>query len=295
MTESAAETSVSSVPVGDDASAPVSPPDSSPTIEPSAAAADTAAEVQGAEVQAEWEERFQQLDEESLTSKLSVGRLLLKDILASLARPGRDPRDELPPPVFRREILKLEHLQPGMELSGTVLNVVDFGAFVDIGLSDSGLIHVSRLADRFVSDPHEVVSVGDVVNVWVVEVDEKRRRVSLTAIPPGTERPRPPKQERRPRGERPSTGPAGRKPRRERPRGKTDRPAGKSRRPSGGWQGKPKVKPAPITEAMAEGREPMRTFSDLQQFFQKRETKPAGRKPSQTPPDDSAADSSDSG
>ncbi|MCA9150675.1 MAG: helix-hairpin-helix domain-containing protein, partial [Planctomycetales bacterium] len=115
------------------------------------------------------------LDVETLAGELNVGTLLLKDILAALARPGRDPREDLSPPVFRREVLKLENLKPGMQLSGTVLNVVDFGAFVDIGLSDSGLIHVSRLADRFVSDPHEVVSVGDILNVWVVEVDEKRR------------------------------------------------------------------------------------------------------------------------
>ena len=76
-----------------------------------------------------------------------------------------------------------------MELSGTVLNVVDFGAFVDIGLSDSGLVHISRLADRYISDPHEVVSVGDILKVWVVEVDKQRRRVSLTAIKPGTKKP----------------------------------------------------------------------------------------------------------
>ena len=113
----------------------------------------------------------------------------LKDIIAALARPGRDPREDLPAPIFRTGILKLEDLQPGMELKGTVLNVVDFGAFVDVGLKDSGLVHISRLADRFIKDPHEVVGVGDVLKVWVVDVDKSRRRVSLTAIPPGTERP----------------------------------------------------------------------------------------------------------
>ena len=118
------------------------------------------------------------------------------------------PREDLPPPTFRTEVIKLEDLEPGMELSGTVLNVVDFGAFVDIGLPDSGLIHISRLADRFVSDPHEVVSVGDVVNVWVVEVDEKRRRVSLTAIRPGTERTHPRQvRQLRHRGPRQRSGP----------------------------------------------------------------------------------------
>src|SRR5439155_12219168 len=127
----------------------------------------------------------------------------MQDILTSLTRPALDPRDNLPPPVFRRGIMKLEDLTPGMELSGTVLNVVDFGVFVDIGLSDSGLIHISRLADRFIRDPHEVVGVGDVLKVWVVDVDKTRRRVSLTAIPPGTERPTRPPRERRPRDQRP--------------------------------------------------------------------------------------------
>ncbi|MEZ6118474.1 MAG: S1 RNA-binding domain-containing protein [Pirellulaceae bacterium] len=106
--------------------------------------------------------------------------------------------------------MKLEDLVPGMELTGTVLNVVDFGAFVDIGLSDSGLVHVSRLSDAFINDPHEVVSVGDIITTWVVEVDEKRRRVSLTAIKPGTETQRPerPKREAgsgRPRREKQQT------------------------------------------------------------------------------------------
>src|SRR5262249_44948896 len=113
----------------------------------------------------------------------------LRDMLASLTRPALDPRDNLPAPVFRRGIMKLEDLLPAMELSGTVLNVVDFGVFVDIGLSDSGLVHISRLADRFIKDPHEVVGVGDVLKGWVVEIDKSRRRVSLTALRPGSERP----------------------------------------------------------------------------------------------------------
>jgi uncharacterized protein len=126
----------------------------------------------------------------------SIGTLTLRDILSQLARPGRDPREDLPPPVFKQGIIKLEDLTPGMELTGTVLNVVDFGCFVDIGMHDSGLVHVSRLADRFIRDPHEVVAVGDVVHVWVMEVDKERRRVSLTMVRPGSERPRRP-----PRGE----------------------------------------------------------------------------------------------
>ncbi len=121
---------------------------------------------------------------EQLAGEVQVGVHTLSDILAQLARPGRDPRETLPPPIFKKGILKLDDLAPGMELAGTVLNVVDFGAFVDIGLKDSGLVHISQLANRFVQDPHTVVSVGDVVRVWVVEVDKERRRVSLSMIDP---------------------------------------------------------------------------------------------------------------
>src|SRR5207237_2667448 len=104
----------------------------------------------------------------------------IHDILEALAKPGRDPREDLPPPIFKKGVLKLEDLQPGMELKGTVLNVVDFGAFIDIGLKDSGLVHISQIANRFVRRPYEIVSVSDVVTVWVLSVDRERRRVSLT-------------------------------------------------------------------------------------------------------------------
>ena len=128
-----------------------------------------------------------------MAKELDVGALSLKDILAQLARPGRNPREDLPAPVFKHGVLKLEDLSEGMELTGTVLNVVDFGCFVDIGMHNSGLVHVSHMADRFIRDPHEVVTVGDVVKVWVLAVDRERRRVSLTMVQPGTERPRPPR------------------------------------------------------------------------------------------------------
>ncbi len=107
-----------------------------------------------------------------------------------MARPERDPRDDLPKPIFKKGVLKLEDLVAGMELKGTVLNVVDFGAFVDIGLKDSGLVHISQLANRYIKSPHDVVSVGDVVTIWVMGVDGERKRVSLTMVKPGTERPR---------------------------------------------------------------------------------------------------------
>ncbi len=130
-----------------------------------------------------------EVDVKSLARELDVGELTLKDILTQLARPGRDPREDLPPPLFKTGILKLEDVTPGMELTGSVLNVVDFGAFIDIGLKDSGLVHVSQLSHRFVGDPHNVVSVGDIVKVWVLGVDSDRRRVSLTMIEPGSQAP----------------------------------------------------------------------------------------------------------
>ena len=123
-------------------------------------------------------ERTAKIDLAQMAQEQDVGLLTLKDILSQLARPGRDPREDLPKPVFKQGVLKLEDLTPGMELTGTILNVVDFGAFVDIGVHHSGLIHVSHLADKFIRDPHEVVAVGDIVKVWVLEVDKQRRRVS---------------------------------------------------------------------------------------------------------------------
>jgi uncharacterized protein len=217
-------------------------------------------------------ERVGQVDLESLSQELSNSPLLLKDILASLARPGRDPREDLPPPVFRRGIVKLEDLEPGMQLSGTVLNVVDFGAFVDIGLPDSGLVHISRLADRFVRDPHEVVGVGDVISVWVVEVDKARRRVSLTAIEPGTETPpqqrpsrgRQRKTERKPEGKRrPRSG--------NRPDGQASKVPPPKHRSHQRTPKRPKAV-TPITKEMEDGKEPLRSFSDLMQFYQKKQT-----------------------
>lgn len=189
-----------------DEALPASAEEAPPAEAPSAVAAEQLAEASEASAPPTGPtlaERAAQADAAAIATQLEVGELLTRDILQSLGRPGRDPREDLPPPIFRRGIMKLEDLQAGMELQGTVLNVVDFGAFVDIGLSDSGLVHISRLADRYVRDPHEVVGVGDVLKVWVVEVDKQRRRVSLTAIQPGTERPPQPKREKRERPQRP--------------------------------------------------------------------------------------------
>lgn len=124
---------------------------------------------------------------EELAAKLEVGVPTLRDILESLLRPGRDPREELPPPIFRTDVLKIEDLAPGMELQGTVRNVIDFGAFVDIGIKNDGLVHISQLSTSFVKHPMDVVSVGDNVTVWVIGVDLKKGRVSLTMRPPRSE------------------------------------------------------------------------------------------------------------
>lgn len=144
-------------------------------------------------------EKLKTVNVEEAAARFNVGVPTLRDILDALARPGRDPREDLPPPVFKKGILRIEDLQAGMELKGTVLNVVDFGAFVDIGLKDSGLVHISQMANRYIKSPYDVVAVSDVVTVWVLSVDQQRHRVSLTMIKPGTER-KPP--EKKPQGQR---------------------------------------------------------------------------------------------
>jgi uncharacterized protein len=177
--------------------------------------------------------------------------------------------------VFRRGVLKLEDLQPGMALSGVVLNVVDFGVFVAIGLSDTGLIHISRLADRYVRDPHDVVGVGDVIAVWVVDVDKQRRRVSLTAVKPSSEKPLPPRagkpesvRRKSPQRRDEQQGAVRSQQRRDRSGAREGRqrpqPKPRQRPPKA-----PKPMP-PITKEMEEGTEPMRSFSDLLQFYEKK-------------------------
>ncbi|MGD9558985.1 MAG: Tex family protein [Oscillospiraceae bacterium] len=120
----------------------------------------------------------------ALAEKLGVGKPTLHDIIEELLRPGRDIRDSLPPPLLRSDVLEMKDLKPGMELAGTVRNVVDFGAFVDIGVHQDGLVHVSQIANRFIRHPAEALSVGDIVTVWVVSVDEGRKRIALTMKKP---------------------------------------------------------------------------------------------------------------
>ena len=116
----------------------------------------------------------------ALSAQCGVGELTLLDIAKELKKPGRDPREELPAPVLRKDVLDIKDLKSGMVLTGTVRNVIDFGAFVDIGVHQDGLVHISQIAPRRVRHPSEVVQVGDTVRVGVLEVDEKRGRISLT-------------------------------------------------------------------------------------------------------------------
>lgn len=118
-----------------------------------------------------------------LETELAVGTETLKDIISALIQPGRDMRDEMPAPLLRKDVLSMEDLKSGMELQGTVRNVIDFGAFVDIGVKQDGLVHISKLSTKFVKHPTDIVAVGDVVTVWVEEVDLKKGRISLTMLP----------------------------------------------------------------------------------------------------------------
>ena len=127
-------------------------------------------------------QRASRYGHEKLAAEIGVGLPTLNDMLGELAKPGRDPRDELPKPVLRTDVLEMKDLKPGMELTGTVRNVIDFGAFVDIGVHQDGLVHISRMAEKFIKHPSEVVKVGDIVKVWVVSVDEQKKRIALTMV-----------------------------------------------------------------------------------------------------------------
>ena len=130
-------------------------------------------------------ERVAAYGEEKAAEVCGVGVPTLRDIVGELVKPGRDPRDELPRPILRTDVLEMKDLKPGMELTGTVRNVIDFGVFVDIGVHQDGLVHISQLREgRRVQHPSEVCAVGDIVTVWVLEVDEKKKRISLTMKKP---------------------------------------------------------------------------------------------------------------
>ena len=129
--------------------------------------------------------RIRQLDPAEFTTA-KAGTATVNDIVASLQKPGRDLRDSMPAPLLRHDVMTIEDLKPGMQLQGTVRNVVDFGAFVDIGVKHDGLVHISKMTKKFTRDPRSVVSVGDIVDVWIDSVDLKRQRIQLTMLKPAT-------------------------------------------------------------------------------------------------------------
>jgi uncharacterized protein len=222
------------------------------------------------------------LNSSELAREFEVGELMMRDIIEALKRPTHDPRQDGNEPVFREGIIKIEDLAPEMELMSQVLNVVDFGLFVDVGLGYSCLVHVSELSTGFVKDLYELYAVGDSLVTWVKEVDVARRRVKLTAIRPGT--PKEPKHSRPRRdrsrkrddqagtpqksGENVAVERTAHPPRENRVRG-PHRPKRDFSRKRVERKAKPKPV-APITKEMLSGDKPMRSFSDLAQFFTKK-------------------------
>ena len=128
----------------------------------------------------EIKEKLARVNVEETSKELQVGSMTLKDIIDELSKPGRDPREEMPKPVLRSDVLKFEDLREGQILTGTVRNVIDFGAFVDVGVKHDGLVHISEMSDKFVKNPSEIVSVGDVVKVKVIKIDKERQKVGLS-------------------------------------------------------------------------------------------------------------------
>lgn len=163
----------------------------------------------------------------ALAAELGIGELTLRDIVKELEKPARDPREDMPKPILRSDVLSLEDLTPGMTLKGTVRNVIDFGVFVDIGVHQDGLVHISEICDRFISHPLEAVSVGDIVDVQVLSVDVKKQRIQLTMKLGNREGGKKEQTERKDRTERP---------RREKSEGRGERP-NQGARPSGGNRG----------------------------------------------------------
>ena len=129
---------------------------------------------------ADIEQRLDKNNASEIANKIGVGVPTLKDIVKELAKPGRDPRDELPAPMLRSDILDIKDLKEGMELKGTVRNVIDFGAFIDIGVHQDGLVHISQICDKYIKHPSEVLKVGDIVNVKIISVDPAKNRIGLT-------------------------------------------------------------------------------------------------------------------
>lgn len=129
-------------------------------------------------------EQLSTLSLPEMAQTLEIGEPTLRDIIEALQRPGRDPREALDKPLLRQDVLSMDMIQVGMEFQGTVRNVLDFGAFVDIGVKENGLIHISKLSRKRVKHPLDVVAVGDIVTVWVTNVEPERGRIGLTLVPP---------------------------------------------------------------------------------------------------------------
>ena len=209
-------------------------------------------------------EKVSQINKGDLSTQLKIGLPTLEDILEAIARPRRDPRSDLPGPIFKQGVLKLEQLTEGMELQGTVLNVVDFGAFVDVGLKDSALIHVSEMANHFIESPYQFVSVGDVITAWVLGVDLERRRVSLTLIKPGTARPpkKPQRSNPKPQEQKPSAAPETKQ-----SASKASAPPRKSGKKKRKNHGKKQAPPAKLTDEMKTGDQPLQGFDQLKALW----------------------------
>ena len=206
-------------------------------------------------------DRIAALDLDAIAAEKQIGKMLMTDLVRAIKKPLWDPRDKISKPISRRGILKADDLKPEMQLEAQVVNVVDFGVFVDIGLGESCLVHVSQLSTRYISDPQMVYAVGDVMKVWVSEIDGERRRVKLTAIRPGTKKETGRGRRRNESGRRGKTPNSDRRPAHARPKFERKKTA---RRPPA------KPKPViPITEDMLKGDAPMRSFSDLLQFKKK--------------------------
>ena len=129
---------------------------------------------------AELRKKLSCLNLEKTSKELNIGEMTLKDIIEELSKPGRDPREDMPKPILRQDVLKFEDLKEGMILTGTVRNVIDFGAFVDIGVKHDGLVHISELSEKFVKNPSDIVAVGDIVKVKVIGIDSERQKVKLS-------------------------------------------------------------------------------------------------------------------
>lgn len=237
-------------------------------------------------------EKLQTFSLESLAQELSAGTATMRDIIDALSRPGRDPREDLTPPLLKKGVMKLEDLTPGTEVRGKVLNVVDFGVFVDIGLKESGLVHISQLSTKFIRSPHDVVAVGQIVTAWVLSVDSERSRVSLTMIAPGTPRrqaQKPPPKRAPQDSQRPARPPASAVPPAPSDAVATSTRPAATAQPSAAPQPSPAPRPVrkptatpgphirkprpaapPLPKAVLEGSEPARSFGELKRLWDAR-------------------------